>query len=149
MTGRRFEDLNPPTHLLLGSGPSNPEPRVLRALGTPLIGQFDPAFTAIMDEVMELSRLVFQTDNHRAFPVSGSSRAGLEAALASLIEPGDRVIVGNFGRFGDLFCEIARRYGAEVGAVAAPGGRTVEPDQVIQRLRERPTKLVAIVHADT
>src|SRR5262249_14105462 len=102
----RFGDLNPPTRLLLGSGPSNPEPRVWRALAMPLIGQFDPAFTAIMDEVSELSRRVFRTGNRRAFPVSGSSRSGLEAALASLIEPGDRVIVGNFGRFGDLFCEI-------------------------------------------
>jgi len=149
MTGRRFEDLNPPTRLLLGSGPSNPDPRVLRALSTPLIGQFDPAFTAIMDEVMELSRLVFQTRNQRAFPVSGSSRSGLEAAMASLIEPGDRVIVGNFGRFGDLFCEIAQRYGAEVESVGVEWGQIVEPDVLIRHLRERPAKLVAIVHADT
>ena len=149
MTVRQFGDLNPPTRLLLGSGPSNPEPRVLRALGMPLIGQFDPAFTAIMDEVSELSRRVFRTANRRAFPVSGSSRSGLEAALASLIEPGDRVIVGNFGRFGDLFCEIARRYGAEVDSVEVEWGRIVEPDQIVKRLRERPTKLVAIVHADT
>jgi (S)-ureidoglycine-glyoxylate aminotransferase len=145
----RIGDLNPPTRLLLGSGPSNPEPRVLRALGMPLIGQFDPAFTAIMDEVSSLSRRVFRTGNHRAFPVSGSSRSGLEAALASLIEPGDRVIVGNFGRFGDLFCEIARRYGAEVEDVRVEWGRIVEPDQIVARLRERPTRLVAIVHADT
>jgi (S)-ureidoglycine-glyoxylate aminotransferase len=145
----RFGDLNPPTRLLLGSGPSNPEPRVLRALAMPLIGQFDPAFTAIMDEVSELSRRVFQTANRRAFPVSGSSRSGLEAALASLIEPGDRVIVGNFGRFGDLFCEIARRYGAEVDDVAVEWGRIVEPDQIVARLRERPARIVAIVHADT
>src|SRR5215213_9186112 len=149
MTVRRFRDLNPPTRLLLGSGPSNPEPRVLRALATPLIGQFDPAFTLIMDEVVELSRLVFQTRNRQAFPVSGSSRAGLEAALASLIEPGDRVVVGNYGRFGDLFCEIARRYGAEVDAVEVPWGRIVEPDEIVRRLRERSTKIVAIVHADT
>src|SRR3954452_16933690 len=140
MTGRRFQDLNPPTRLLLGSGPSNPEPRVLRALATPLIGQFDPAFTAIMDEVMELSRLVFQTENRRAFPVSGSSRAGLEAALASLIEPGDRVLVGNFGRFGDLFCEIARRYGAELESIAVEWGQTVEPDDLIKRLKANPAK---------
>ena len=85
MPDRRFGDLNPPTRLLLGSGPSNPEPRVLRALGMPLIGQFDPAFTTIMDEVSELSRRVFRTTNQRAFPVSGSSRSGLEAPLASLI----------------------------------------------------------------
>jgi (S)-ureidoglycine-glyoxylate aminotransferase len=149
MPGRRFGDLDPPTRLLLGSGPSNPEPRVLRALGMPLIGEFDPAFTAIMDEVSELSRRVFRTANRRAFPVSGSSRSGLEAALASLIEPGDRVIVGNFGRFGDLFCEIARRYGAEVDAVEVEWGRIVEPDEIVARLRARPAKIVAIVHADT
>ena len=125
ITDRRFQDLNPPHRLLLGSGPSNPEPRVLRALSTPLIGQFDPAFTGIMDEVMELSRLVFQTKNQRAFPVSGSSRAGLEAAMASLIEPGDRVLVGNFGRFGDLFCEIARRYGAELESIDVEWGQIV------------------------
>jgi (S)-ureidoglycine-glyoxylate aminotransferase len=115
----------------------------------PLIGQFDPAFTAIMDEVSELSRRVFRTGNRRAFPVSGSSRSGLEAALASLIEPGDRVIVGNFGRFGDLFCEIARRYGADVEDVNVEWGQIVEPDQIITKLRARPAKLVAIVHADT
>jgi (S)-ureidoglycine---glyoxylate transaminase len=152
-TGARFGDLDPPTRLLLGSGPSNPEPRVLRALGMPLIGQFDPAFTAIMDEVSELSRRVFRTANRRAFPVSGSSRSGLEAALASLIEPGDRVVVGNFGRFGDLFCEIARRYGAEVDDVRVAWGTIVEPDQIVARLRAfshtTPAKLVAIVHADT
>ncbi len=149
ITDRRFQDLNPPHRLLLGSGPSNPEPRVLRALSTPLIGQFDPAFTGIMDEVMELSRLVFQTENRRAFPVSGSSRAGLEAAMASLIEPGDRVLVGNFGRFGDLFCEIARRYGAELESIDVAWGQIVEPDEIVARLKARPAKIVAIVHADT
>lgn len=148
-TGRRFGDLNPPTRLLLGSGPSNPEPRVLRALGMPLIGQFDPAFTAIMDEVSELTQRVFRTTNKQAFPVSGSSRSGLEAAIASLVEPGDRVVVGNFGRFGDLFCEIARRYGADVENVLVPWGEIVEPDAIIRQLKARPTKLVAIVHADT
>ena len=146
---RRFVDLNPPTRLLCGSGPSNPEPRVLRALATPLIGQFDPAFTAIMDDVMALERLVFQTENPRSFPVSGSSRSGLEAVIASVVEPGDRVVVGNYGRFGDLFCEIARRYGADVTSVDAEWGTVVEPDRVIAELRARRTKVVAIVHADT
>ena len=148
-TRRRFGDLNPPTRLLLGSGPSNPEPRVLRALGMPLIGQFDPAFTEIMDEVSELTRRVFRTENAQAFPVSGSSRSGLEAAIASLVEPGDRVVVGNFGRFGDLFCEIARRYGAEVEDVRTAWGQIVDPDAIVRQLKARPTKLVAIVHADT
>src|SRR5215211_6194230 len=112
MTSRRFQDLNPPTRLLLGSGPSNPEPRVLRAMATPLIGQFDPAFTQVMDEVMALSRHAFRTANQAAFPVSGTSRAGLEAALASLIQEGDRVVVAVHGRFGELLRDIAARYGA-------------------------------------
>jgi (S)-ureidoglycine---glyoxylate transaminase len=145
----RFGDLDPPARLLLGSGPSNPDPRVLRAMAAPLVGQFDPAFTRVMDDVMELSRYAFCTANRRTFPVSGSSRAGLEAVLASLIEEGDRVVVGNFGRFGDLFCEIARRYGADVESVDAEWGRIVEPEAITAALRRRPAKLVAIVHADT
>ena len=118
MTARSFGDLNPPTRLLLGSGPSNPEPRVLRALGMPLIGQFDPAFTAIMDEVSELTRRVFRTANRQAFPVSGSSRSGLEAALASLIEseqfPGLRLHVASM-LAGDLDAVLA--------ALREPGGQ--------------------------
>jgi (S)-ureidoglycine-glyoxylate aminotransferase len=149
MTSNRFPDLSPPARLLLGSGPSNADPRVLRAMATPLIGQFDPAFTRLMDEVMALSRLAFRTENRRAFPVSGSSRAGLEAVVGSLVEEGDRVVVGNFGRFGDLFCEIARRYGAQVDSVDVEWGRIAEPDVLIAALRRERTKLVAIVHADT
>ncbi len=149
MDARRFEELDPPARLLLGSGPSNAEPRVLRAMASPLIGQFDPAFTRIMDEVSALSRLVLRTDNLASFPVSGSSRAGLEAAVASLVQPGDRVVVGNYGRFGDLFCEIAGRYGAEVESIDAEWGRIVEPEQVVASLRRRAAKVVAIVHADT
>jgi (S)-ureidoglycine-glyoxylate aminotransferase len=142
-------DLNPPTRLLLGSGPSNPEPRVLRVMATPLIGQFDPAFTQVMDEVMALSRHAFRTANHAAFPVSGTSRAGLEAALASLIEDGDRVVVAVHGRFGDLLRDIAARYGADVVPVDGEWGQILEPDAIIARLRERRTRLVAVVHADT
>src|SRR5437879_11818506 len=87
-------DLLPGPRILLGPGPSMADPRVLRAMATPLLGQFDPEFTAIMNEVMALSRFVFQTANARTYPVSGTGRAGMEAALVSLLEPGDRVGVG-------------------------------------------------------
>ncbi|HVH32015.1 MAG TPA: alanine--glyoxylate aminotransferase family protein, partial [bacterium] len=80
-------DLNPPTRLLCGSGPTNPDPRVLRAMAAPVLGQFDPAFTAIMTEVMDLGRLVFRSRNPRTFAISGTGRAGMEAAIASLVEP--------------------------------------------------------------
>src|ERR687892_2536501 len=113
----RIGDLLPGPRILLGPGPSMADPRVLRAMATPLLGQFDPEFTAIMNEVMALTRRAFQTDNAHAFPVSGTGRAGLEAAITSLVEPGDRVVVGECGRFGLLLVEIAERCGAEVVAV--------------------------------
>ncbi len=125
------------------------DPRVLRAMGTPLLGQFDPEFTAVMNEVMALSRLAFQSANPRTFPVSGTGRAGLEAALVSLLEPGDRVVVGECGRFGLLFCEIAERCGAEVVPVRAEWGRIVEPEAIGRALRAGRTKVVAIVHGET
>ncbi len=146
---RRYEELHPPRRLLFGTGPTNPDPRVLRALGLPILGQFDPAFTAIMNEVSDLCRFVFRTRNARAFPVSGTSRAGLEAGLCSLLEPGDRVVVGVAGRFGELLAEISRRCGADVVPVEAAWGRVIEPDRVRAALSRGRPKLVALVHGDT
>ena len=100
-----------PARLLMGSGPTNPDPRVLQAMATGLVGQFDPAFTALMSETQDLLRQVFVTRNRATFPVPGTSRAGMEAAVVSAIEPGERVLVVENGRFGLLFEEIARRAG--------------------------------------
>ena len=142
-------DLNPPTRLLCGSGPTNPDPRVLRAMGAPVLGQFDPAFTAIMTEVMDLGRQVFRSRNPRTFAISGTGRAGMEAAIASLVEPGDRVLVANCGRFGDLFVDLATRYGAQVNQVTAEWGQIIDPAQIEDALRRSPAKVVALVHGET
>ncbi len=142
-------DLNPPTRLLCGSGPTNPDPRVLRAMAAPVLGQFDPAFTAIMTEVMDLGRQVFRTRNPRTFSISGTGRAGMEAAIASLVEPGDRVLVANCGRFGDLFADLAKRYGAQVNQVTAEWGQVIDPAQIEDALRRFPAKVVALVHGET
>ena len=142
-------DLNPPTRLLCGSGPTNPDPRVLRAMAAPVLGQFDPAFTAIMTEVMDLGRQVFRSRNPRTFPISGTGRAGMEAAIASLVEPGDRVLVANCGRFGDLFVDLAKRYGAQVNQVTAEWGQIIDPAQIEDALRRTPAKIVALVHGET
>src|SRR6266550_3396629 len=139
----------PSPRILLGPGPSMADPRVLRAMATPLLGQFDPEFTAIMDEVMALSRLLFQSARARTFPVSGTGRAGLEAALVSLLEPGDRVVIGECGRFGLLLEEIARRCDADVCVVRAEWGRSLDPADIETALRRAPTKVVAVVHGET
>ena len=142
-------DLLPGPRILLGPGPTMADPRVLRAMATPLLGQFYPEFTAVMNEVMELLRAVFQTDNERAFPVPGTGRAGLEAAMVSLLEPGDRVVVAECGRFGLLMIEIAERCGATVVPVRAEWGRMVEPGAVAKALEAGPTRMVAVVHGET
>lgn len=145
----RFGDLLPGPRILLGPGPSMADPRVLRAMSAPLLGQFDPEFTSIMNEVMALSRFAFQTANARTFPVPGTGRAGLEAAITSLVEPGERVVVGECGRFGLLLGEIAERCGADVVMVRGEWGRVLEPAAIEAALGEGRTKLVALVHGET
>lgn len=91
-----------------------PDGRVLRALGLPAIGQFDPDFTAIMDDVMALARETFLTSNARCFAVSGLASAGLEALINTLTEDGDRVAVGGGSDFVAETADMASRYGARV-----------------------------------
>src|SRR5262245_56205695 len=130
MAAPTFSDLNPPPRLLMGPGPVDADPRVLRAMALPLLGQFDPAFTAYMNEAMELYRRVYQTKNKWTFLIDGTARAGIEAILVSLIAPGDRVLVPIFGRSGHLLTEIARRCGAEVHTVEAEWGQVLDPNKV-------------------
>src|ERR687896_1457466 len=125
------DDLNPAPRLLMGPGPINADPRVLRAMSAQLLGQFDPQFRAYMKEVSELYRGVFRTENRWTLLIDGTARSAIEAALASLIEPGDRVLVPIFGRFGHLKVEIAQRYGAEVTSIETEWG-TVFPAEVLE-----------------
>ena len=142
-------DLNPPPRLLMGPGPVDADPRVLRAMAMSLLGQFDPAFTAYMNETMDLYRRVYQTQNRWTFLVDGTARAGIEAILTSLIAPGDAVVVPVFGRFGHLLCEIARRCRAEVHAVEADWGSVVPLEKIEAAIIAQRPKLVACVHGDT
>ena len=144
-----FGDLNPSPRLLLGPGPVNADPRVLRAMSMPLLGQFDPEFTAYMDETMALLGRLYQTSNRWSFLIDGTARAGIEAILVSLIEPGDRVLVPVFGRFGHLLSEIAARCGAELSTMETAWGTVFEPDAVEAEVKRVRPKLVAIVHGDT
>lgn len=146
---KSYRDLDPPERLLLGPGPANAEPRVLRAMASPVLGQFDPLFTGYMNDVVELQRYVFQTANERCFPVSGSSRAGLEAVIGSLVEPGDRVLVGVCGRFGLLLEDLVKRAGGEALLVEAEWGRVIEPEAVQAELARSRPKVAAFVHGET
>jgi (S)-ureidoglycine-glyoxylate aminotransferase len=143
------EQINPAPRLLMGPGPINADPRVLRAMSAQLLGQFDPQFREYMAETAELFRGVFQTKNRWTLVIDGTARAGIEAALASLIEPGDKVLVPIFGRFGHLIEEIAKRYGAEVASVECEWGRVFEPAEIEREVKKHRPRLVAVCHGDT
>src|SRR5881394_2219507 len=139
----------PPARLLLGPGPSNAAPSVLKAMSQPLLGHLDPLFVRMMDEIKGMLRAVFLTKNEMTFPVSGTGSAGMEFCLVNLIEPGDEVVIGVNGVFGNRMVDVAERCGATVVKVEAPWGRIIEAGQIAAALKGRKPKLVAVVHAET
>lgn len=144
-----YTDQDTPERILLGPGPSMVHPRVLRALSQPLVGHLDPEFLSIMSEVQELLRFVFQTKNELTIPVSGTGSAGMEAALCNFIEPGDEVIIGVNGYFGERLCDMAARYDATVRRLEKAWGEVFSPDEIEAELKRKPAKLVGLVHAET
>ncbi len=143
------QPIDPPARLLMGPGPIGAYPAVLRAMSASLVGQYDPFMTATMAETQDLYRQVWATRNESTLLIDGTSRAGIEAALVSLIRPGDRVLVPVFGRFGHLLAEIAERALAEVHTIETAWGQVFPPSLIEEAIvRIRPT-LLALVQGDT
>lgn len=144
-----FDDLNPPPRIMMGPGPINADPRVLRAMSAQLLGQYDPAFTALMNETMVLYRQIFETRNRWTFLIDGTARSAIEAMLVSMIEPGDRLLVGVFGRFGHLLTEIGDRVRADVHTTSVDWGEVFDPEQIEEAIIEHQPKVLAICQGDT
>jgi (S)-ureidoglycine-glyoxylate aminotransferase len=144
-----FGDIDPPQRLLMGPGPVNAHPRVLRAMSADLLGQFDPEMTGYMNQVMALYRPIFGTANRWTMLIDGTARAAIEAALVSLVMPGNTVLVIDFGRFGLLLGEILARIGVRVETVSAPWGETVPLDAIADAIARNTPKVVATIHGDT
>ncbi len=131
----------------MGPGPSNPYPEVAEAFARPVLGHLDPAFLALLDETNERLRSVFRTANRLTFPISGTGSAGMEAAFVNVVEPGDTVVIGVNGVFGERMVDVAQRCGASVVRVDAEWGRPLDPEAVIEA-HPHP-KVIAVVHAET
>jgi (S)-ureidoglycine-glyoxylate aminotransferase len=144
-----FGELDPEPRMLMGPGPVDVYPRVLRAMSVPLQGQFDPQFTAYMNDVMALYRQVFRTANQWTFLINGTARSAIEACLASVLAPGDKLLVPIFGRFGHLKVEIGRRAGAEVAAIETEWGQVFAPEEIEAAIRRHQPKMIAMSHGDT
>lgn len=133
--------------VLMGPGPSNPYPEATAALARPLLGHLDPEFLSLLDETCSRLRSVFATQNLLTLPISGTGSAGMEAALVNLLQPGDPVVVGVNGLFGERIAEAAHRLGAEVVTVEAPWGEALDPEAILAA--HRSPAVIAMVHAET
>ncbi|NLV13615.1 pyridoxal-phosphate-dependent aminotransferase family protein [Haloarcula argentinensis] len=142
-------ELSPPDRTLMGPGPSDVHPRVLKAMSTPLVGHLDPSFIEIMDEVQDLLRYTFRTDNKWTIPVSGTGSAAMEAAIGNVVEPGDTMLVPTNGYFGDRMASMAERAGGEVVTVDAPWGQPLDPAAVEAAFDEHSPDVFGFVHAET
>jgi alanine-glyoxylate transaminase / serine-glyoxylate transaminase / serine-pyruvate transaminase len=144
------EPLSPPQRVLLGPGPSDVPARVLAAMAAPTIGHLDPEYLKVMDEIREMLRAVFSTNNQMTMAISGTGSAGMEACVVNLVEPGDEMIVCVNGVFGTRMRDVAQRAGAVVHSIEAPWGQVIESHLVDAALAEHPnTKVLGIVHAET
>ena len=141
--------LYPPTRVLLGPGPSELDPEVLRAMTLPPLGYVDPAMLRIFDELKVLLREAFQTTNDFAIALSGTGTAGMQAALSNTIESGDAVVIGTMGYFGERLAMMAERLGAKVTRVDAPWGTPLDADQMRDAIRRVRPRAVGIVHGET
>ncbi len=141
---------NPPTRILMGPGPSGANPRVLRAMTAPLLGHLDPEFLKIMDECRSMLRRVMRTENQVTLATPGTGTSGMEAAVMNLVRPGDRVVSGVCGYFGERITQMAERAGGTVTKVTAPWGSPVDPAAIESAVKANgPVQLVTIVHAET
>ena len=145
-----FGEMKFTPRILLGPGPSNVHPRVLRAMSAPLMGYLDPDFVGVMDEVQEMLRQVFRLRDGFAFPVSGTGTAGMEATIANATEPGDVVIIAANGFFSQRLAEMVQRHGGTAELVEIPWGKTATIHALEEALRRHQrVKFVTVVHAET
>ncbi len=133
----------------MGPGPSPVPPSVLAALAKPTLGHLDPTFLRAMDEVRDMLRAVFETENTLTIPMSGTGSSGMETLFANLVQPGDAVLVGVNGVFGSRMAEVAGRYGAVVTQVQGEWGRALDADAFRAAAQGKKFQLLCAVHAET
>ena len=145
----RLDPIATPDRLLLGPGPSNADPRVLQAIARPPLSHLDPLYLELMNEVQEMLRYAWQTENRFTIPVSGTGSAAMEATIANTVEAGETVVVGVIGYFGKRLVDMCGRYGAKVVEVSAPWGEALSLDTLTQAVEQHKPAVLALVHAET
>jgi alanine-glyoxylate transaminase/serine-glyoxylate transaminase/serine-pyruvate transaminase len=125
------------------------DPRVYRALATPLVGHMDPWFKGCMDDTQTLLRQIFQTENRITMPLSASGSGGIEAAVLNTLEAGDEAIICVNGVFSDRMAVIASHTPAKITKVEAPYGKPVDPEDVRRAGKGKKIKIIGLAHGET
>lgn len=146
---QKVGELTPPVRLMLTPGPSSVDPRVYRALATPLVGHVDPWFRGCMDETQILLRQIFQTENRITMPLSASGSGGIEASVVNVLEAGDEAIIAVNGAFSERMYDIATRATSQVSKVEAPHGRPVDAEDVRRAGRGKKIKMIGLAQGET
>ncbi len=144
-----FGAISVPERLLLGPGPSNSDPSVLKALALNPVGHLDPFYVSLMGEVQELLRYAWQTDNRLTLPMSGTGSAAMEATIANIVEPGDTVLIAIKGYFGHRLADMADRYKAKVCTIEKNWGEAFSLEEIENAFEKYKPSLFGIVHAET
>ena len=145
-----YKEFIPKHRVLMGPGPSNVNQRVYEALAKPIIGHLDPQFLEIMDDIQNLLRFVFQTENPFTIAISGTGSSGMEACLINVLEKNDKVVIGRNGVFGERLSDVAQRNGCEVISIYEDWGKAIDPNKVRETLKDNPdAKAFVVVHAET
>ena len=138
-----------PSRLLLGPGPSNAHPEVLKALALNPIGHLDEAYIELMSEVQKLLRYTWQCNNRITLPMSGTGSAAMEASIANFIEPGEKILIAKKGYFGDRLVDMASRYKADVSVIEKEWGEAFTFEEIKYEIETKKPVIFAIVHAET
>ncbi len=149
MQALNLERQEAPLRRLMGPGPLDVHPRVYKALSSPVIGYLDPVYLKVLDRISELLPPIFGTQNRLANAMPGTGSSGMEACVANLIEPGDRILIGVNGFFGDRIRQMAQRQEAEITVIEEDWGKPIDPARVEAALKRSSYKLLALVHAET
>jgi alanine-glyoxylate transaminase / serine-glyoxylate transaminase / serine-pyruvate transaminase len=142
-------ELNPPMRLMMTPGPCSIDPRVYRALASPIVGHLDPWFRGCMEETQVLMRQVFQTENRVTFPLSASGSGGIEASVLNSLEPGDEAICCVNGLFSQRMHVIAQHTPAKLHLVEAPYGKPIDAEEVRKISKGRNIKMIGFAQGET
>ena len=136
-------------HYVIAPGPTPVPNEILTEGAKETIHHRTPQFMALMEETLENAKYVFQTKN-TVYALASTGTGAMEAAVANLVSPGDKVVVVVAGKFGERWKELCQVYGANIVEIALEWGEAVTPERIEKALRDHPdAKVVFTTHCET